>query len=107
MTAALINTLHEAGLSCRELFTWCRCSDDGAHDHCEGCPIGGPDRCESQVIKSLAVKLVACAEQTDAALLQRDHWKGQRDRWKGIADRLADKFMEGESCRHSVQKRHR
>ena len=99
MPVALINTLHEAGLSCRELSTWCRCSDDGAHDHCGGCHIGGPDRCESQVIKALAVKLAACAEQTDEALSQRDHWQG-------VAGRLADKFMEGESCRPTSQKRH-
>ena len=100
MTAALINTLHEAGLSCRELATWCRCSDEGAHDRCEGCHIGGPDRCESEVIKALARKLVYQAEQTDEALNQSDYWQG-------LCSRLTDKFMEGESCRPSHQSRHR
>ena len=97
---ALIDVLHEAGVSCWQLSVWDKCTGDGGReDHCHECRLGSPEICDAQVIKALAAKLVAAARQADAALDQRDHWRG-------VASRLADKFMEGESCRSTTQKRH-
>ena len=56
MRAALINALAEAGASCPELETWRRC-EVGRDARCEACVLGGPERCEGQVIKALARRL--------------------------------------------------
>ena len=53
MTAALVATLAAASTACPELDAWCRC-DEGRDERCETCALGGPDRCESAVIKALA-----------------------------------------------------
>ena len=53
MRAALINALAEAGASCPELETWRRC-EVSRDARCEACALGGPERCEAQVIKALA-----------------------------------------------------
>ena len=52
---ALINALASAAVSCPELDTWRRCEVSAAR--CEACALGGPDRCESAVIKALAWRL--------------------------------------------------
>jgi len=88
MTAALIDQLHEVGATCRELAAWCRC-EGGRVDMCEKCFLGGPDRCDGQVVKALVGKVVA-------ARLETDQVEQQRDYWKGIADRLASAGMNAD-----------
>lgn len=58
---ALVNVLATAAESCPELAQWCRC-DAGHEDHCERCFLGGPDRCDAQVIKALARRLADVQE---------------------------------------------
>jgi len=53
---ALITILAAAAEFCPELSAWCRC-DEGHEDHCERCALGGPERCDAQVIKALARRL--------------------------------------------------
>lgn len=60
---ALITTLAAGSTTCPELAAWCRC-DEGLDERCETCALGGPERCEGQVIKALARLL---AEATAAA----------------------------------------
>ena len=56
MPAALVTILATAAEFCPELAQWCRCEGYG-EEHCEACALGGPDRCESEVIKALARRL--------------------------------------------------
>lgn len=56
MPAALVTVLAIAAESCPELETWRACSSS-LSEHCEACALGGPDRCESEVIKALARRL--------------------------------------------------
>lgn len=56
MPAALVNVLAVAAESCPELAAWRHCGS-GGEEHCETCVLGGPDRCESEVIKALARRL--------------------------------------------------
>ena len=53
MPAALVVTLAAASTACPELAAWCRC-DEGLDERCATCSLGGPERCESAVIKALA-----------------------------------------------------
>ena len=85
MPTALINQLHEVGSTCRELAAWCRC-EGGRKDLCEKCILGGPDRCDGQVIKALVGKVVA-------ARLETDQVEQQATYWKGVADNLASAGM--------------
>lgn len=98
MTHPLVEMLHKAGVPCRELTAWTSCERGGV-DRCDVCGLDGPELCDAQVVSALAKRLAKLAVAQDEVLRQRDHWKG-------ITDRLADKFMEGESCRPSAQKRH-
>lgn len=79
MPAALINQLHEVSSTCRALAAWCRC-DGGRKDRCEKCILGGPDRCEGQVIKALVGKIIGARLETDQVEQQRDYWKGVAER---------------------------
>jgi len=54
--AALITILAAAAESCPELAAWRAC-DGGRDERCAACALGGPDRCESVVIKALARRL--------------------------------------------------
>lgn len=56
MSAALVTVLATAAESCPELEAWRSCGSGGG-EHCEACFLGGPDRCESTVIKALARRL--------------------------------------------------
>jgi hypothetical protein len=111
MSDALINVLHEAGVSCPELAAWTACDvSDGRRDRCEPCPIGGPDRCDSQVIKALAHKLAEATRQTDEALAQRDGALAQRDEamasereWRGAVERLTA-IVDALDALHTPQK---
>lgn len=85
MPAALIDQLHEVGSTCRELAAWCRC-DDGRVDMCEQCILGGPDRCDGQVIKALVGKVLGARRETDQVEIQMNYWKG-------VADTLASAGM--------------
>ena len=86
MPAALIDQLHEVGSTCRALAAWCRCGN-GHEDHCEACSLGGPDRCEGEVIKALVGKVIAARLETDAALEMAKYWQG-------LSSRLCDAVMK-------------
>lgn len=53
---ALIDTLAVVGASCPELEAWRVCGS-GGEEHCETCALGGPWRCENEVIKALVRRL--------------------------------------------------
>jgi len=56
MPTALITILAEAAQSCPELEAWRHCGS-GDEEHCEACALGGPERCDAQVIQALARRL--------------------------------------------------
>jgi hypothetical protein len=56
MPAALVTILAAAAQSCPELEVWRHCGS-GGKEHCETCFLGGPARCEAQVIQALARRL--------------------------------------------------
>jgi len=53
---ALVNVLAVAAESCPELEAWRHCGSGGG-EHCETCSLGGPERCDAQVIQALARRL--------------------------------------------------
>lgn len=57
MPTALINVLAAAAESCPELEAWRHCGS-GGEERCGACALGGPDRCESTVIRALARRLI-------------------------------------------------
>jgi hypothetical protein len=88
MSMTLTEQLHEVGVSCRALAAWTRC-EGGRKDMCEHCFLGGPERCDSEVIKALVERVVTATEQTDSALQMVTYWKG-------VAGRLCDAVMDKE-----------
>jgi hypothetical protein len=85
MAIALIDQLHEVGSTCRELAAW-DCCEGGRVDRCEKCFLGGPDRCDGQVIKALVGKILVARHETDQVEQQKNYWKG-------VADNLASAGM--------------
>jgi hypothetical protein len=83
---ALTTQLHKAGIACRALAAWERC-EDGRKDRCEHCYLGGPEKCDAQVVEALVERLVTATEQTDAALQMVRYWHG-------LASRLCDAVMK-------------
>lgn len=59
---ALVTILALVAEFCPELDAWRHCGS-GGKERCEACALGGPDHCESQVIKALARRLAEATEK--------------------------------------------
>jgi hypothetical protein len=84
---ATIDKLRRAGISCRALWSYLLCSENGSKDRCENCWMDGPEGCADTVIAALVDRLLASVHQTDQVLAQRDYWHG-------VVDRLTAALMD-------------